>query len=178
MLRLRLRAPRRVGSGRSSRNVQLEHTAAPPFPFPKNGSAPPGNRPRRRGGEPSAWGHRRMQAGWFFAEEEIIQILIHAHIDQMPVIKPRALHGLQIKTQRLHQMQSTASGGRGPRNLQTVAEFRLYQYNMQHTKNSLPAVFRQAETYCSMTERQILNCFSEKNKAFSKKISFCCIKFG
>ena len=82
-------------------------------------------------------GREQAHTGRLVLCEELLQILIHAHVDQMPVIKPGTLHGLvrNIEAQRLYQMQDAARRGAGTRDIPGVGRnFRFYQYNMQHTK--------------------------------------------
>ena len=120
-------------------------------------------------------GREQAHAGRLVLREEIRQILIHAHVDQMPVIESGTLHGLvrNVKAQRLYQMQDAARRSAGARDISGVGRnFRFYQYNMQHTKDSLPAVLRQASIFYDRTS-QISTVFQKKISFYMKKISFC-----
>ena len=75
-----------------------------------------------------------------------------------------------VKTQGLHEMQDAAGRGAGARNISGVGrDLGFNQYNMQHVKNSLPAVSRQASIFYDRTS-QISTVFQKKIKIFVKKI--------
>ena len=79
--------------------------------------------------------------------KEIVQILIHPNVYQVPVVEPRALDRLvgNVKTQGLHEMQDAAGRGAGARNISGVGrDLGFNQYNMQHVKNFLHAYSRQS----------------------------------
>ena len=104
--------------------------------------------------------------------KEIVQILIHPNVYQVPVVEPRALDRLvgNVKAQGLHEMQDAAGRGAGARDISGVGrDLGFNQYNMQHVKNSLPAVSRQASIFYDRTS-QISTVFQKKIKIFVKKI--------
>jgi hypothetical protein len=66
--------------------------------------------------------------------QDLVEILMHVHVDQMPIIETGTLQMLVIdgKAQGLHQMQLNARVGTGAGDIARVAgNLRLYQNDMQ-----------------------------------------------
>ena len=68
--------------------------------------------------------------------KKFIQIFIHTHIEQMPVVQTGTLHALIVdsKAERLDQMQHTTCRRTGAGNVAGVLrDLRLDQNNVEHT---------------------------------------------
>ena len=70
-------------------------------------------------------GGKQAQAGRMILCKEIVQILIHPNVYQVPVVEPRALDRLvgNVKAQGLHEMQDAAGRGAGARDISGVGPY-------------------------------------------------------
>ena len=73
--------------------------------------------------------------------EELIQVVPHVKVHQVPVVQPRPLHRFftDVKAQRLDQMEPCPRGGAGPGDVAGILrDLRLYQDDIEQTTTSKP----------------------------------------